>query len=46
MLLNNQLLCDEKERYVEINTTGDVEKALQSMKWFKEEHLPVKHIDL
>lgn len=46
MLLNNQLLCDEKERYVEINTTGDVDKALQSMKWFKEEHLPVRHIDL
>lgn len=31
---------------VEIYTTGDVDSAIQSMKWFKAEHKPVVHIDV
>lgn len=42
----NLLLKENKDRIVEIYTTGSVEKALMNMKWFKKEHRPVEHIDI
>ena len=49
ILSENNLLCPEKTEnsgVIDIFTTGDVEKALSAMRWFKAEHNQVKHIDI
>jgi len=37
---------EDKVGNVKIFTTGSVESALENMKWFKNDHEPVKHIDI
>ena len=42
----NLLNKDNKEREIEIYTTGSVEETLVNMKWFTRDHKPVKNIEI